>query len=175
HVLADRLVRQQAEVLEHRAQLAPDLRHLPVGDTGEILAQDVHLAVAGPLLAEDQPQEGGLSGAGGPHEEHELALLDLQGDVTEGWTVLFGVDLGDVVESDHGCTTGRRGSMSVTLREAEGRPQSPPGVTPQLRPMRGMYGPAAGGMRPWGRAAPISGAAGTVEGGTFTAPRTFHE
>ncbi|GAA3232326.1 hypothetical protein GCM10020256_47630 [Streptomyces thermocoprophilus] len=85
-------------------QLAPDLRHLPVGDAAEVLAQDVHLAVAGPLLAQDQPQEGGLSGAGGPHEEDELALLDLQGHIPEGWAALLGVDLGDVVESDHGCT-----------------------------------------------------------------------
>ena len=34
-----------------------------------------------PLLAQDQPQEGGLAGAGGADEEDELALLDLEGDI----------------------------------------------------------------------------------------------
>ena len=130
----DGLVGQQPEVLEDRAQLAPHLRDLPVGQPGQVLAQDVHRPGVGALLAQDQPQEGRLAGAGRAHQEDELALLDLQRDVPQGRTVLLGVGLGDVVESDHGCTTGRPGgerdsrtrlSRAPTLREATAGAQSP--------------------------------------------------
>ena len=56
-VLADRLVRQQPEVLEHRSELAAHLRHLPVGQAREILTRAMHLALVGLLLLEDQPEE----------------------------------------------------------------------------------------------------------------------
>ncbi|EFL02188.1 conserved hypothetical protein [Streptomyces sp. SPB78] len=61
------------------------------------------------LLAQDQPQEGRLPRARGPHEEDELAALDFEGDIPECGAALFGVGLGDVVESDHENTTDRRG------------------------------------------------------------------
>ena len=76
--------------------------HLPAGEPVELLAGDVDLARGGPRLAQHQPQEGRLAGAGGADEEDELALLDLDGDVVEGGAVLAGVRLGDVLESDHG-------------------------------------------------------------------------
>lgn len=104
-VLGDRLVGQQAEVLEDGPQLAPHVRDLPVGELREVLAEDVHLAVGGPFLAQDEPQEGGLAGAGGADQEDELALGDVEGDISECGPVLLRVGLGDVVESDHGSTT----------------------------------------------------------------------
>ncbi len=42
------------------------------------LPVDVHLARRGALLAQDQPQQGGLARPGGADEEDELALVDLQ-------------------------------------------------------------------------------------------------
>src|SRR5690606_21184628 len=100
-VLEDRLVRQQPEVLEHRADASPQVRDLPVGEPVEVLAGDPDPPGGGALLLERQPQERRLAGAGRAHEEHELTLLDLHGEVVESGMSLCGVLLADVVESDH--------------------------------------------------------------------------
>ena len=57
--------------------------HLPAGEPVDLLAGDVDLAAGGPRLAQHQPQERRLAGAGGADEEDELALLDLDVDVVE--------------------------------------------------------------------------------------------
>ena len=54
----------------------------------------------GDLVAQQQLEEGRLPGARRADEEDELALGDLEGDVTEGDDVAL-VDLGDVFESNH--------------------------------------------------------------------------
>ena len=79
----------------------------------------MHLAAGGPLLLQDEPEEGRLARAGLPDEEDELALADLDADVVEGRPGLARVDLGDVLQSDHGCiTTGRsEGSGHRRLRD----------------------------------------------------------
>src|SRR5699024_5093037 len=51
--------------------------------------------------AQDETQEGGLAGAGGPDQEGELALLDLQVDIPQRGTSLALVRLGDLLESNH--------------------------------------------------------------------------
>ena len=100
-VLEHRLVRQQAEVLEDHADLAAQLRHLPVGEAPHVLAGDVHHPAGGPLLPQHQAQEGGLAGPGCAHEEDELALDDLEAHVVHRGTDRALVDLGDVLEADH--------------------------------------------------------------------------
>jgi len=83
-VLVDGLVRQQPEVLEHRADLAAQPRHLPAGEAVDLLAGDVHPARGRSRLAQHQPQGRGLAGPRSADQEDELALLDVDGDVVEG-------------------------------------------------------------------------------------------
>jgi len=52
HVLQDRLVLQQAEVLEDEPHLAAQLGHLPRRDLGQVAAQDVDPSGGGALLAQ---------------------------------------------------------------------------------------------------------------------------
>jgi hypothetical protein len=61
HVLKNGLVRQQPEILEHRADLTPQRRDLPVRESAQFLAQNPHLTVRGVLFAKDQSQERGLA------------------------------------------------------------------------------------------------------------------
>src|SRR3954465_2458026 len=68
-VLGDGLVRQQPEVLEHGADLAPHRRHLPAVQLAEVATGDEHLAAGGALLAQDQPEERRLAGSGRADEE----------------------------------------------------------------------------------------------------------
>ena len=101
HVLVNVLVGQQPEVLEHAADPAAQIRDLPVGEAGEILAGHVNLAVARLLLLEDQPQERRLARARGSDQEDELTLLDVDRDVLQGRAALVRVRLSDVIEVDH--------------------------------------------------------------------------
>ena len=101
HVLEDRLVREELEVLEDGAEVAPQVRDLPRGELPDVLAGHVDLAPGGLLLLQEEPQEGGLPGAGGTHHEHELALADVDVGVIEGDDGVL-VGLGDVLALDHG-------------------------------------------------------------------------
>src|SRR5215471_987699 len=100
-VVVDVLVRQQPEILEHTSDPAAQVGNLPVGDLGQVLAGDVDPALAGPLLSQDQPQEGGLARARRADQEDELALLDVETDVLQSRPALVGVRLSDVIEVDH--------------------------------------------------------------------------
>ena len=133
HVLVDGLVGEQPEVLEDGADLAAQLGHLPVREPGDVLAGDVDRALRRPLLAQDQSQQGRLARTRGPDQEDELALVDLERDVVERWPRLARIDLGDVVQPDHGvarpgrgqgkrasvrpgpCTTGRHQSTGAAM------------------------------------------------------------
>jgi hypothetical protein len=76
--------------------------HLPVAEPVEVLAGDVHVPLSGTFLLEDEAQEGRLAGTGGAHQEDELTLFDGDVHMLECGPVLVLVDLGDVVEVDHG-------------------------------------------------------------------------
>ncbi len=82
-------------------------RHLPAGEPVDLLAGDVDAAAGRARLAQHQPQERRLAGAGGADEEDELALLDVDVDVVERRPLLAGVHRGDVLESDHRVWVGR--------------------------------------------------------------------
>src|SRR6266542_1951181 len=99
---ADGLIGEELEVLEHAADGTPPRRHLPGGEPVQLLARHPDVPGAGPLLLDQQADEGRLAGAGLADDEDELALADLHRDVVEGDDVVT-VDLGDVVECDHGC------------------------------------------------------------------------
>src|SRR5215472_1209324 len=110
HVLVDILARQQPEVLEHAADPAAQVRHLPVCESRQVLPRDVDAPLGRPLLLEDQPQERRLAGPGRTHQEDELTLVDREVDVLQRSSILVRVDLGDVVKIDHGTIT----SISTT-------------------------------------------------------------
>jgi hypothetical protein len=111
-VLVDRLARQEPEVLEDRTHLAAQPRHLPHRHRLQVVAGDQDGAAGGGLLAQRQPQQGGLARAGGADDEDELAAVDVDAHVIEGCPRGFGVDLGDLLEADHPVSLGRRGDGS---------------------------------------------------------------
>jgi hypothetical protein len=99
-VLQDGLALEQLEVLEHHADRPPQLRDLVVRDRGHVAPADQDLALRGQLLAEDQLEEGRLARAGGPGQEAELALADVERDVRKS-RALPVVLLVDVEGLDH--------------------------------------------------------------------------
>src|SRR5919197_317259 len=137
HVLADGLVGQELEVLEHAADGGAECRDLPGGEPVELLAGHPEAARAGALLLDEEADEGRLAGAGLSDDEHELALGDVHGDIIQG-DDRVAIDLGDMVEFDHAAS-----NLSLSgLREAGGWGWSPRG----LRPMRDLIKP--GGAAP---------------------------
>ncbi len=101
HVLVHGLVRQQFEVLEHRADRAPQMRHLPGREIGSMLAGDPDVTVGGAFLTHHEPNERGLARARRADEEDELTLGDIEAHVFGGHDAAV-VDLRDVLETDHG-------------------------------------------------------------------------
>src|ERR1700744_4294805 len=101
HVLVDVLVRQEPEVLEHTADAAPEHRHAPVGQPGQIPAGHPDTAIGRPLLLEDQAQERGVTRTRRADEKDKLAFLHPDADVLQRRAALARVDLADVIEVDH--------------------------------------------------------------------------
>ena len=64
-------MRKDRVALEHHAALG-------IGFGGQRPALEPQFALAGPLLAEQQPQKGGLAAARGAHQRAELAFGDTQ-------------------------------------------------------------------------------------------------
>src|SRR3954454_9270563 len=127
-VLEHGLVGQQPEVLEDDADLAAQLRDLPVREPPDVLAGDVDDAARSALLPQDEPQERRLAGPGRTDEEDELALDDVEAHVVDRGPRGPGVDLGDVLEPDHT----RYVLESSTVRPAgrPGRWARPSGLRP---------------------------------------------
>ena len=101
HVLPDRLGRQQLEVLEDDADLAPHLGHLPSPEPGDILAVEDDLATGRELVADQQLDERRLARARRTDEEDEVALGDDEVDVAQG-ELAVRVRLRDVVQDEDG-------------------------------------------------------------------------
>ena len=104
HVVVDGLVGQQLEVLEHAADVAPQERHLAAPQGAEVAAGHEDAPRLRDELLEHQLDERRLAGAGGAHQEHELTLADVAGEVLEADHVRV-VGLGDVFEDDHGISS----------------------------------------------------------------------
>src|SRR5918995_2177099 len=100
-VLRNRLVGQQAEVLEDRADLAAHGGDLPGSELAHFPPRHKHLPLGGPLLTQDQPQKRGFSRSRRADEEDELALLDLDVDLGKCRPALPVVGLGHVVKTNH--------------------------------------------------------------------------
>jgi Protein of unknown function (DUF1602). len=101
HVLPDRLGRQELEVLEDDPDLAAHLRDLATPEAGDVLTVEDDLAACRDLIADEQFDERGLTGAGWPDKEDEVALGDDQVDVAQGQLAVR-VLLGHVMQHEHG-------------------------------------------------------------------------
>ena len=93
-------MRKHRVALEHHAAVGAGLG-------GELFAIDQDLPARGPLLAEQQAQEGGLAATGRPDQRHERARRDLEADAFQH--DLVAVFLPDVLDPDRG-HAGRTGT-----------------------------------------------------------------
>ena len=91
----------------------------------DVAARDEDPARGRDLVAQQELQERRLPRARGADEEDELALGDLQGELTEGDDVAF-VRLGDVFETNHV----RRIIRGAKRVAAGSRPSGSPGSRP---------------------------------------------
>ena len=145
--------------------------------------------VVGHELLEHQLDERRLARAGGAHQEHELALADVAGEVLEADHVRV-VDLGDVFEDDHGISSplSAVNGQATIMRARFTRPQPAPSVlvhedgvrTSRARPtnrgrreLRRTSGASQGALvwpatpgkgSPRGRGVPAAGARGGLAG-----------
>src|SRR5579884_35108 len=100
HILAHGLVGQQLEILEHDADLAPEVRYLLLLEAPDILVVDEHAPAGRDLIADQQLDEGRFAGARGADQEGELALRDADVDIVQSLDPP-GVDLAYPLENDH--------------------------------------------------------------------------
>ena len=111
HVLLDRLVLEETEILEDDTDVASQARDLASRHVAQFATGDVDLAVGGRDLVRHEAHERTLAGTGGADEEDELTARDVEADVLQRRGVVLVVRQGDVVESDHRgveCSRSRR-------------------------------------------------------------------
>ena len=95
----------EVEGLEDEADLAAaEEGEVVVGEAGDVLAFDDHVATVGAGEAGHEVEEGGLAGSGGAHDGEEPAALDFEGDAGEGGdgAVALLEGLGDVLDDERG-------------------------------------------------------------------------
>lgn len=86
HVLEDVQFVYEVEALEYEADVAlAVLGALFFFQRAYFLAEEFVLARGGVVEEAEDVQEGGLAAAGGAHDCYEFALLDVEGDVVEGY------------------------------------------------------------------------------------------
>jgi hypothetical protein len=140
-------VREQVELLEHHADVAPTGALRAGGQRIEILAGHEHGAGGGGLEVVDQAQQRGLAGAGLAHDPDHLVLGDAQVDAIQGGHrgAALRERLADLAELDHrlsgeGGVRGRSPGEGATDRTGKASLPSEPfsavcGASP--RPRRG--------------------------------------
>ena len=101
YVLGDRLVLQELVVLKNGADRSTQIRDLPSGQRGDVLAGNPDLAASDRLVAKYQTNESRLARPGRTDQKDELSLLYLQRDVVGGNGATL-IDFGYVFEKDHG-------------------------------------------------------------------------
>src|SRR6266545_6825822 len=123
-VLGRRSVREELEVLEDTADVAAELRHFRPAQPSQIAPRDEDSPRGRLEFLQEQADDRRLARAGGADDEHELALVDDEGNVREGGDVRF-VDLRHAFEDDHRSRAGGRAvELAVLLgklRGAKGR------------------------------------------------------
>ena len=109
-VVGDRAVREQADLLDHVADVAPQLvlvavAHAAAADE-DVAGRDVDHPV-------DHPHRGGLAAAGRPDEHADLARGHLEAEAVDGRAVGARVALGDLPELQRGGLTGGRRPLGM--------------------------------------------------------------
>src|SRR5919201_678633 len=99
HVLEDAQVGQQLEVLKDHPDLAPQVGQLTPLQAADVITLYPDHSPGYLLLADQQPNQGGLAGAAGPHQEDEILLWDFQADVAQG-NGAVGIGLLHVLQAD---------------------------------------------------------------------------
>jgi hypothetical protein len=105
-VLADRLVREEADLLDHVADLAPQLRRPAVADA---LAADQDVAVRDVDHPVDHPHGGRLAAAGRADEHADVARGHLEREVIDRRVGGAGVLLDHLAELERGGVGARAG------------------------------------------------------------------
>ena len=122
-VVGDRQVRQQAEILVHHANAAPEARQRGAARAREQGAEQFHLAPARPEREVHQAQQCGFAGARGSEQPMEAAFGEGKGNVAQRLRSPLrpgfgerGIPEADAVEPDHGAD-----NAAATTREPTGR------------------------------------------------------
>ena len=85
-VLEDVQLVDEVEALEDEADVAfAVLGALFLFQCADFLAEELVLARGGVVEEAEDVEEGGFTAAGGTHDGYEFALLDVEGDVVEGY------------------------------------------------------------------------------------------
>src|SRR5262249_12391537 len=85
NVVVNRPVRKQLEVLEHDADVPPELRHALAGHRADITSGDHDGSASRVDLAHQEPYERALAAPGCANQERELAAFDLERDAVEAY------------------------------------------------------------------------------------------
>ena len=84
HVAEHCALLQQVKALKDHADVPPHGQQLLLGQPGQLLAVDPHLALGGPLQQIDAPHQRALTRAGQTDDAEDLPVLNGQVDVTQG-------------------------------------------------------------------------------------------
>ena len=100
HVVIDRHIVDQAEVLKHNADGTPQQRDLPLANALQRIAIDLHGAGGRPEFTGNELDDGGFSGSGRANQEAELAVVDLHGHAVQRFIALL-VAFYDICKFNH--------------------------------------------------------------------------
>src|SRR3954468_8975764 len=96
HILKDGKTRDETEILKHEANGAPERLHLRRAEGLEIAAEDLQLALARHVLAQEQSQQRRLARSAGTGQENELAFVGGEGEVAQR-VHAAAIDLGKMI------------------------------------------------------------------------------
>ena len=83
HIIVNRHIVDQAEILEHDSHRSAQIRNLPFANPLQGIAVDMNRAGGRLQLSGDQLNDRGLTGTGGADQETEFAVLDLHGNTLQ--------------------------------------------------------------------------------------------
>ena len=103
HVLVHRHGGDQAEILEHRAHLAAQIRHLAALDGGQVLIVDINFALGGLFFHLDQFEECGFARAGMAQDKNEFPFINVDVDIFQRhiFIILGFIYFGNMFKIDH--------------------------------------------------------------------------